>query len=41
MGVKLSHIHRELINCTNARILRNFGSYVNKAFKLRNECLYR
>ena len=31
----------ELINCTNARILRNFGSYVNKAFKLRNELLYR
>jgi len=31
----------ELTNCTNARILRNFVSYVNKAFKIRNELLYR
>ena len=31
----------ELINCTNARMLRNFGSYVNNAFKLRTELLDR
>ena len=31
----------ELINCTNARILCNFGSYVNKALKSRKELLYR